>query len=89
MSQWLHLLSPLVITANIHTQATKNVTTSACGAPIRDRTKIVSYAGVVGGIIALLAFVLRMLARLSCCGGMFGVDDWTMVLTMVYNLLLY
>ncbi|KAJ5506007.1 hypothetical protein N7453_004964 [Penicillium expansum] len=61
---------------------TKNVTTSACGAPIRDRTKIVSYAGVVGGIIALLAFVLRMLARLSCCGGMFGVDDWTMVLTM-------
>ncbi|KAK4864759.1 hypothetical protein LT330_001382 [Penicillium expansum] len=59
---------------------TKNVTTSACGAPIRDRTKIVSYAGVVGGIIALLAFFLRMLARLSCCGGMFGVDDWTMVL---------
>lgn len=25
-----------------------------------------------------------MLARLSCCGGIFGADDWTMVLTMVY-----
>ncbi|KAJ5962148.1 hypothetical protein N7501_007089 [Penicillium viridicatum] len=62
---------------------TKNVTTSACGVPIRDHTKIVSYAGVGGGIVALIAFILRMLARLSCCGGIFGADDWTMVLTMV------
>ncbi|KAJ5415564.1 hypothetical protein N7465_004259 [Penicillium sp. CMV-2018d] len=61
---------------------TKNVTTSACGVPIRDHTKIVSYAGVGGGIVALIAFILRMLARLSCCGGIFGADDWTMVLTM-------
>lgn len=55
----------------------------ACDAPIRDRTKTVSYAGVVGGIVALVAFVLRMIARLRCCGGTFGWDDWTMALTMV------
>ncbi|KAJ6031579.1 hypothetical protein N7540_002311 [Penicillium herquei] len=61
---------------------TKNVTTSACGAPIRNRTKIVSYAGVAGGIIAVIAFLLRMFARLRCCGGTFGMDDWTMMLTI-------
>ncbi|KAJ5823121.1 hypothetical protein N7447_005461 [Penicillium robsamsonii] len=64
---------------------TKNVTTSACGDPIRDRTKIVSHAGVIGGVIALVAFILRMVARLGCCGGIFGADDWTMMLTMVYT----
>jgi hypothetical protein len=69
--------------------ATKNVTTSACGAPIRDRTKVVSGAGLAGGIIALIAFILRMVARLRCCGGIFGMDDWTMMLTMVISLSLY
>ncbi|KAJ5972410.1 uncharacterized protein N7479_002328 [Penicillium vulpinum] len=64
--------------------ATKNVTTSTCGAPIRDRTKIVSHAGVAGGVIALIAFILRMVARFRCCGGVFGADDWTMMLTMAF-----
>ncbi|KAJ5779132.1 hypothetical protein N7457_006852 [Penicillium paradoxum] len=63
---------------------TKNVTTTACGAPIRDRTKTVSYAGVAGGIIALVAFILRMIARLGVCGGVFGMDDWTMLLTILF-----
>ncbi|KAJ5504426.1 hypothetical protein N7463_007300 [Penicillium fimorum] len=63
---------------------TKNVTTSACGDPIRDRTKIVSHAGVIGGTIALVAFILRMVARLRWCGGIFGADDWTMMLTMSF-----
>ncbi|KAJ5545097.1 hypothetical protein N7535_006516 [Penicillium sp. DV-2018c] len=61
----------------------KNVTSTACGAPIRDRTKVVSYAGVAGGIIALVAFILRMVARLNVFGGVFGMDDWTMLLTMI------
>ncbi|CAI7631360.1 unnamed protein product [Penicillium glandicola] len=61
---------------------TKNVTTSACGAPIRDHTKIVSHAGLGGGIIALIVFIFRMMARLKCCGGILGADDWTMMLTM-------
>ncbi|KAJ5652245.1 hypothetical protein N7507_009671 [Penicillium longicatenatum] len=61
---------------------TKNVTETACGAPIRDRTNIVFYAGVIGGVIAFIAFILRMTARLRCCGGVFGWDDFTMMLTM-------
>lgn len=63
--------------------ATKNVTESACGAPIRDRTKLVSYVGVAGGILAFIAYALRMIARLRCCGGVFGMDDLTMTITMV------
>ncbi|GFF34748.1 hypothetical protein IFM61606_04720 [Aspergillus udagawae] len=62
--------------------ATKNVTSSACGVPIRDRTGAVSITGVVGGVLALVAFVLRMIARLPCCGGQFGIDDLAMIVTM-------
>ncbi|KAL2817614.1 hypothetical protein BJX63DRAFT_419555 [Aspergillus granulosus] len=62
---------------------TKNVTSTSCGAPIRDRTKAVSITGLTGGALALLAFFLRIIARLPCCGGQIGWDDWTMALTMV------
>ncbi|KAJ5548958.1 hypothetical protein N7513_006192 [Penicillium frequentans] len=61
---------------------TKNVTETACGAPFRDRTNIVFYTGIIGGVIAFITFSLRMVARLRCCGGMFGWDDFTMMLTM-------
>lgn len=63
--------------------ATKNVTETACEAPIRDRTSVVYYTGIIGGVIAFITFMLRMVARLGCCGGMFGWDDFTMMLTMV------
>lgn len=43
---------------------------------------MVSYAGVAGGIVALVAYILRMVARFKC-SGTFGMDDWTMTLTMV------
>ncbi|CEN59242.1 hypothetical protein ASPCAL01694 [Aspergillus calidoustus] len=62
---------------------TKNVSATNCGAPIRDRTKAVSIAGLAGGALALLAFCLRIIARLPCCGGTIGMDDWTMALTML------
>ncbi|KAJ0415818.1 GMC oxidoreductase [Aspergillus carlsbadensis] len=62
---------------------TKNVSSTSCGAPIRDRTKAVSITGLAGGALALLAFVLRIIARLPCCGGKIGMDDWTMALTML------
>ncbi|KAH2907221.1 hypothetical protein LV164_008177 [Aspergillus fumigatus] len=62
--------------------ATKNVTSSACEMPVRDRTRVVSIAGVAGGALALFAFVFRMIARLPCCGGQFGMDDLAMIVTM-------
>ncbi|KAF7597426.1 hypothetical protein BBP40_003673 [Aspergillus hancockii] len=61
---------------------TKNVSMTACGQPVRDRTKAVSISGVVGGILAVVAFILRIMARMKCCGGELGLDDWTMALTM-------
>ncbi|KAJ5138872.1 uncharacterized protein N7515_003720 [Penicillium bovifimosum] len=74
----------VMLTCNIHESlTTKNVTSTACGAPIRNRTKLVSYSGVIGGVLALIAFILRMIARLNVFGGVFGMDDWTMLLTMI------
>lgn len=67
---------------------TKNVTLSSCGAEHRDRTKHVSYIGVGGAIIALIAIVMRLLARLPALGGDFGWDDAVMLLTLVGSLLL-
>ncbi|KAK0661329.1 hypothetical protein DIS24_g2528 [Lasiodiplodia hormozganensis] len=61
---------------------TKNVTLSSCGAEHRDRTKHVSYIGVGGAIIALIAIVMRLLARLPALGGDFGWDDAVMLLTL-------
>ncbi|XHG06240.1 hypothetical protein AWENTII_009445 [Aspergillus wentii] len=80
---------------------TKNVTTTACGAPVRDRTKAVSYAGVIGLVIACIAFVLRIVARFKCLGvsgdtsfstisladtGL-GRDMWTLPFTNVTQVL--
>ncbi|KAG2415252.1 hypothetical protein HFD88_006443 [Aspergillus terreus] len=67
---------------------TKNVTSQACHAPIRDRTKAVSITGVAGGAIALLAYILRMIARLPCMGGKLGLDDWTMTGTIILSCML-
>ncbi|KAK6838342.1 hypothetical protein RU639_000908 [Aspergillus parasiticus] len=61
----------------------QNVSMTACSQPVRDHTKVVSIAGVVGGVIAFIAFVLRIMARMKCCGGEFGLDDWTMAVTML------
>lgn len=54
-----------------------------CDMPVRDRTILVSGIGLAGVGIAFVVFCLRLIARLPCCGGQFGWDDWTMVLTMV------
>lgn len=58
-----------------------------CDMPVRDRTHIVSICGLAGLGLAFLAFALRIIARLPCCGGQLGWDDWTMGLTMVCPLI--
>lgn len=45
-----------------------------------------SVAGVVGGVLSVVAFILRVAARFRCLGGQFGWDDATMVFTMVWSL---
>lgn len=57
-----------------------------CGAEIRDRTNQVSYIGVGGGILALLAFLLRMGSRMmkgSTGKYAMGLDDVMMCLLVV------
>ncbi|CAK1366983.1 unnamed protein product [Cercospora beticola] len=56
---------------------TKNTTETICGHPVRDETRIVSYAGVIGCVIAFVAFVLRMLSKISfpCEGALKVVNN--------------
>jgi hypothetical protein len=64
--------------------ATKNASQTACGAPVRDRTKAVLITGIVRGALALLLASLRLLARRpGAGGGEFGLDDWTIISAMV------
>ncbi|KAH9845359.1 Glucose-methanol-choline (GMC) oxidoreductase [Teratosphaeria destructans] len=58
-----------------HQLSTKNTTQTICSRPIRDRTKAVSVPGVVGGVLAVIAYVLRMVSRLPCFGDQLGWDD--------------
>ena len=47
-------------------------------------TKAVLITGIVGGALALLLVSLRLLARRpGAGGGEFGLDDWTIIRTMV------
>ena len=62
---------------------TKNVTQTSCGFEPRDRTKHVSYTGIIGMGIALIAIALRLVARLPTMGGNFGVDDVFLLITLV------
>ncbi|KAG4028589.1 hypothetical protein MFRU_020g00320 [Monilinia fructicola] len=56
---------------------TKNVTETMCGAPVRDRTKDPSYIGVIGGGIALVAYLLRIISSILTVR-QWGSDDWAM-----------
>jgi hypothetical protein len=67
--------------------AIKNMTESVCGHPVRDRTKDISVTGIVGISLALLAFLLRILARQI--NHKFGMDDWTLILAMVLRAALH
>ncbi|RAO64886.1 uncharacterized protein BHQ10_000898 [Talaromyces amestolkiae] len=77
----MHLHKPA---AQRDDHATKNVTSTLCGAPIRDRTAVVSVAGLAGGALAIVFFLLRMVTRLPRFGVSFGLDD--AVLTFVIGL---
>lgn len=61
--------------------ATKNVSSTMCGVPVRDESSKPLLIGVVGGAIALVAFILRMLAIIPIKGGKLpGWDDYTIII---------
>ncbi|OLN88357.1 hypothetical protein CCHL11_00225 [Colletotrichum chlorophyti] len=53
-----------------------------CGAPSRDRTALVWIVGIVFLALGLLAFVLRVMARLCLGGQTWGADDWVMLVAV-------
>ncbi|OCK81388.1 hypothetical protein K432DRAFT_351109 [Lepidopterella palustris CBS 459.81] len=61
----------------------KNFSETAIGAPVRDRTHLVTIIELTGGAIALLAVLLRLMERLPCLGGVWGLDDWAIIVTMI------
>jgi hypothetical protein len=64
--------------------ATKKFSSDFCGVVPQDRTKLVSVVGVTFGALALITFGLRILSKCLRAGGQFGMDDYTIMVTMVY-----
>ncbi|OHW99270.1 CFEM domain-containing protein [Colletotrichum incanum] len=53
-----------------------------CGAPSRDRTALVWIIGIVFLVLGLLAFFLRVMAKLFLGGQSWGAEDWVMLLAV-------
>ncbi|KAI1328539.1 CFEM domain-containing protein [Xylariaceae sp. FL0255] len=61
----------------------KNATETLCGAKVRNESATPLLVGVIGGAVALLVFIGRMLAAVPSEGRMLGWDDWTMLATVL------
>jgi hypothetical protein len=53
------------------------------GAPIRNKTKLGTFTTLIVGGLAVLAFLLRAVARLPYFGGNWGADDWVITADIV------
>ncbi|RFU32999.1 hypothetical protein B7463_g3331, partial [Scytalidium lignicola] len=62
--------------------ATEKYSKDSCGVKPRDRTKLVSSVGITFGVLAVIAFCLRITSRFTRSGGSFGMDDYTMILAV-------
>ena len=53
-------------------------------APVRNKTKLGTLTTLIAGGVAVLAYLLRAVARLPVFGGNWGLDDWVMTLAVVW-----
>ncbi|KAK8035785.1 hypothetical protein PG991_001858 [Apiospora marii] len=67
---------------------TKNASLSMCqpGVPPRDQTLTPLLIGVIGGVIATLIVVLRMMSGLPAAGRKLGWDDWTILIALALSM---
>jgi len=66
-------------------QATKNVSMTLCGGPVRDVTLSVTLVGLIGGGVAFLAIMLRICSFFGAKGRTIGWDDYTIGLTWMIS----
>jgi hypothetical protein len=69
------LFSSDTVSFTYNNAASQNATKILCSAPVRDGSNVVSYSGVIGGALAVVAYLLRMTSRLPRFGGSLGWDD--------------
>ena len=62
---------------------TQNVSSTACGAEFRDRSVDMTVIGLSCGGVALVVFIIRIIARLSTYQKTLYWDDWTMLLMVI------
>lgn len=63
--------------------ATERYSKTSCGVKGRDRSKLILGVAVSFGILALLAFGLRITSKLTSSTGMLSVDDYVMIIAVV------
>ncbi|KAH8805187.1 hypothetical protein F5884DRAFT_442227 [Xylogone sp. PMI_703] len=61
---------------------TQKYSKDSCGVKGRNRSKLIRGVGVTFGVLAVIAFGLRILARLTRSGGTFGMDDYAMMVAI-------
>ncbi|KAK6380315.1 hypothetical protein LTS17_005504 [Exophiala oligosperma] len=61
---------------------TQNVSYTTCGAPIRDRSHLVSGFGAGGGAVALIVYFVRIFAKYTVPAATFGYDDLSITIAM-------
>jgi hypothetical protein len=65
------------------TAAAKKFLQDLLDAPMRDKRQLGTFTCLIVGGVALLCFILRIIARLPAFGGQWGPDDWVMTAAMV------
>lgn len=61
---------------------TKNVSSTMCGAPVRNETLKPLLVGVIGGAITLMIFILRLCSGLPVGGRVMGWDDYAICIAV-------
>ncbi|KAK8083846.1 hypothetical protein PG996_002627 [Apiospora saccharicola] len=67
---------------------TKNASLTMCqpGVPPRDETQKPLLIGVIGGVVAVLIVVLRLMSGLPAGGRKLGWDDWTIIVALALSM---
>jgi hypothetical protein len=70
----------VVLTPDLETES---YSSNLCGVAGEDRTALVWILGIVFGVLGLLSFLLRCIARLHVGAASWGIDDSVMALAVV------